>query len=185
MAGLFGIGGSAAKTDRSQQLSTWGDLSSLAGQSQSIAQQQAGAGNTALNAGQNYFQSLLSNQPGAVSQAVSPAVNTLLGQEEQQKQTTAEFGNRSGGTNSAIQSLTSTTSGDITNLINSLIPNAANSLATIGNARLGAGISSMGQAENTEGELGTLIGQARPEDVKQQQQQGQEIGEAAAMLALL
>lgn len=171
MAGLFGMGGSAAKTDRNNQLASWGSLSSLTNQTQNIGGQNVAAGESNIGAGANYFQSLLSNKPGAVAQAVAPQVSAVTGQAQQNRQQQAEFGNRSGGTNAAQQATTSQTSGEITNLINSLIPGAATALTSTGQAQESLGLTALGQAGTNAGTLGSLTGGARNLDVATQQAQ--------------
>jgi hypothetical protein len=172
MGGLFGIGGSSTKTDRTTQLGSWGDLSSLTGTTSSIGGSGTATGQANTQAGTNYFSSLLSNQPGVISQAVAPQVSALTGQAQQQRQQTSEFGNRSGGTTASQQATTSQTSGQISNLINSLIPGAASNLENVGVQQQGLGLTAFGEAGATAGELGTLTEQAREQDIQQQNQIG-------------
>ncbi len=168
---MFGIGGSSANTDRKNQLGSWGDLSSLTSQTSKIGGQNVAAGESNISTGANFFQSLLSNKPGAVAQAVAPQVSAVTNQAQQQRQQQAEFGNRSGGTNAGQQATTSQTSGEISNLINSLIPGAASSLASIGGTQEQLGLTAFGQAGQTAGTLGSLTGGARQLDVATQQAQ--------------
>jgi hypothetical protein len=172
MAGLFGIGGSAAKTDRTQQLGNWGTLSNLTQTNTNIGTSNVGAGTGNVNSGTNYFQSLLSNKPGAVAQAVAPQVSAITGQAQQQRQQASEFGNRSGGTNAGQQAVTSQTSGEIGNLINSLIPGAASNLEQTGLSQEQLGLTSLSQAGTNAGTLGSLIGGARELDVSQANMEG-------------
>ncbi|HKM80541.1 MAG TPA: hypothetical protein VJY15_06220, partial [Candidatus Acidoferrum sp.] len=169
---LFGIGGSSSKTDRNNQLGSWGSLSSLTNQTQQIGGQNVAAGESNIGTGANFFQSLLSNKPGAVAQAVSPQVSAVTGQAQQQRQQAAEFGNRGGGTNATQQATTSTSSGEITNLINSLIPSAASNLETIGGQQESLGLTALGQAGTNAGTLGSLTGGARTTDLAQNNAQG-------------
>lgn len=171
MAGLFGIGGSAAKTDRNNQLASWGSLSSLTNQNQTIGGQNVAAGEGNVGTGTSFFQSLLSNKPGAVAQAVQPQVSALTGQAQQQRQQQAEFGNRAGGTNAGQQATTAQTSGEISTLINSLIPGAATQLTQTGLQQENLGLSALSNATTAAGTLGSLTGNARNLDVATQQAQ--------------
>jgi len=168
---LFGIGGSSAKTDRNNQLASWGSLSSLTNQNQTIGGQNTAAGQGNVNTGTSFFQSLLSNKPGAVAQAVQPQVSALTGQAQQQRQQQAEFGNRAGGTNAAQQATTSQTSGEISTLINSLIPGAAQALTSTGLQQENLGLTALSNAGSTAGTLGSLTQGARNLDVPTQQAQ--------------
>ena len=164
MAGLFGMGGSASKTDRKQELKSWGDLSSLTDQSSKIGTQEVAAGQKATGKGEDFFSSLLSNDPGKVASAIAPQVNAVTGQEQQQRQQMAQFGNRGGGTNAASQHLGIDASSQITNLINTLLHQAATQESNIGLQREGLGLQSLSNASSTAGNLGTLTEGARQAD---------------------
>jgi hypothetical protein len=172
VAGLFGIGGHASHTDRQKQLKGWGDLSSLTDISKKTGQTDIAAGQKGLDLAQNYFNALLSNDPGKIAQAVGPSISALTGQSQQQRIGEAEFGNRSGGSNAAIQALTTNTSAEITNLINSLIPQAATQAGQLGAQREGLGLQSLTQAGTTAGELAGQAQTARQMDVAREAQMG-------------
>ena len=184
MSGLFGIGGSSTKTDRGNQLSSWGDLSSLTNATSAAGGKGVAAGQQGLGQAQSYFSSLLSNEPGKVAQAVSPQVSAITGQAQQTRQTASEFGNRSGGTNAIQAAQPAQESAQVTNLINTLIPQAATNEANVASSQGNLGATLYGQAGSTAGTLGTLTEGAREVDIQQQNQLGQSAGQLA-MMALL
>lgn len=141
MAGLFGLGGSAVNTDRNQELGAWGTLSDLSNYGKN-----QGTKNT--NQASTYWSDILSGDPTKTAAAIAPQSKIIAGQAEQQRKTTSEFGNRSGGTNATNQMIDTNSAAAIQNLINSLIPQAASHLEKIGSDELHLGAdtaSSLGQ----------------------------------------
>lgn len=162
MAGLFGLGGSAVDTDRSKQLGAWGDLSDLSGYGKN-----QGEKNT--NQASTYWSDILSGDPTKTAAAVAPQANIIRGQAQQQKLTTSEFGNRSGGTNATGQMIDTSSASAIQNLVNSLIPQAASHLEKIGSDQLQL-------SANTATSLGDQTEKAREFDTQQANKLGGGIG---------
>ncbi len=181
--GLMDLGGHSSHTDRKFQLDAWGKLQSLAGQESKIGKSEVAAGQGGLDSAMKYFQSLLSGDRSKIAGAIAPAVSTLTNQSQQERQTQSEFGNRSGGTNAANQQTTERVSGEITNLINSLIPDAAKELGTLGTAREGLGLESLGLSGSLLEALSAQAGHSKEVAQGSEAQIGQDIGQLIALAA--
>jgi len=165
MSGLFGMGGSASKTDRTHELGAWGTLSD-------VSNFGTGAGKTNITSGTADFKDILSGDPTKVSEAIAPQAGAIRSQANQQIQTNSQFGNRSGGTNASNQQISTNAEGKVQDLINTLIPQAAQNLESTGLSELSAGSSAAG-------ELGSQTESARQFD---KQQEGQLGGSIASLL---
>lgn len=153
MGGLFGIGGGSSKTDRNQQLTSWGTLNDINAFTEPFGEKN-------LTTASNFFNSILSGDMGQISKTLAPEISTITGQAEQQKKTNAEFGNRAGGTNSANQALTAGENAQINSMIDSLLSGSASALASIGLSTLQTGQ----QGIETAGQQAT---NSRPTDLQQ------------------
>ena len=132
---LFGVGQKDKNTDRSNQLSAWGDLKSLAGG-------EAGSGAAATGAAQAYDAKLLSGNRQAVESAVAPTTNAVASQSAQaSRQRSATGTSRGGGTNAQDQQSNDLISSATQSAINSAVPGAAASLGALGTAQTGQSIS--------------------------------------------
>lgn len=158
MAGLFGLGGSASGTDRGTELGAWGTLSDLSNFGKNKGEKAIGQAST-------YWSDILSGDPTKTAQAIAPQSKIIAGQAEQQRKTTSEFGNRSGGTNAANQMIDTNSAAAIQNLINSLIPQAASHLENIGGMELNLGAG-------TAATLGNQTERSREFDIQQENQTG-------------
>ena len=157
MAGLFGVGGSGNTTDRNRQLDNWGALSTVGGWAQPFGQSNASTGSSDLTSAGNFFQTLLSGNPVATSQVLSPEISTVQNQTQQKLDTTSEFNNRSGGTAEELVKTGDTSTASIQQLIASLLPQSANGLAQVGQAQAGIGLTAEEIASNA---FATISGQA-------------------------
>lgn len=162
MAGLFGLGGSASGTDRGTQLSSWGTLGDL-------SQYGKNQGEKNTNQASTYWSDILSGDPTKTAQAIAPQAKVINQQAEQQRLTTSQFGNRSGGTNASNQMIDTNSASAIQNLVNSLIPQAASNLESIGGMELGLGA-------NTAQALAGDTERARETDIEQENKLGAGIG---------
>jgi hypothetical protein len=107
----LGIGGSSANTDRKYTLQGYGDLSNIAAQ-----QGQQGAYDTGIAT--KRYSDLLSGDPSRLMQAAAPTINAITAAEDQQKKQLANLGSsRAGGTNAAIQGLSTKQAGQIGNVV--------------------------------------------------------------------
>jgi hypothetical protein len=117
---------------------------------------EAGQGLGDLNESQGFMDAILSGDPTKIGQVLSPQIKAIQGQGQQQKQTNATFGNRSGGTNATNQNIDDKTKGSIDDLISSLTGSAlqttnSNGLALTSNAQTGFG-TGFGEAKTMQGQ---------------------------------
>ena len=118
-SGLFDLfSGNPTSTEQNQ----FGDLYNY----------EQGIGRNALNAGNQFYQDILSGDPAKIAQALAPEIKAGQGQVEQQALTGSEFGNRAGGTNAATQAAQDKERGNIINLIGGLQQGAAGAETGIG-----------------------------------------------------
>ena len=181
IGGVVGqFGGSGAKTDRSQQLQSYGDLNDVFSTLQGYGKKLMGRGDTQAQAGaqdtgqaSKYYSSILSGNPAAVNAAAAPEINAITGQANQQKKELANFGNRSGGKVAAGQNISAGTRGAIADTIAGQRSGAAGAKAGIGAGETSAGTASTGQAigategaGSVAGTLGDLAGKSRMDSKK-------------------
>jgi hypothetical protein len=124
-----------------------------------------GAG-TGLQTAQNFYQQLLSGQPGSV---LAPQISQIQQQAGQQRATAAQFGTRSGGTAGQLQAIDTQTSSQIDNLIGALTQTGAAGEVSASQALGNLGLGTMQTGVTAAGELGQLAG-ASYEAAKQRQQ---------------
>src|ERR1700754_3356812 len=60
-----------------------------------------------LTTSSDFMNDILSGDPTKIGQVLAPQIDAIKGRAQQQKNNLAEFGNRSGGTNSAASSIDS------------------------------------------------------------------------------
>lgn len=155
MATLFGIGGSANKTDRKQQLQNWGQLSSLFNTAATPGNQLVNSGQQSLGNAINYFQTLASGNRPALSQVLAPQIATINNQALQQKKTLGTFGgNRSGGLNAAQQGISRDALNSVQQLFDLLGPEAAKELGALSIGEIGAGTNLESVAESAAANAG-------------------------------
>jgi ABC-type transporter Mla subunit MlaD len=134
---MFGIGMGSSSTEN--QL-----LSGL----QSLAGYDTSKGQSATNQGLNFWSSILSGDPSKISQLLGPQISTMQKQGQQAKQTAAQFGNRSGGTNASMQTVDDTTRANVDTMIGNLTGSAATNLSNMGMNLLSQGGSNLNSAFN-------------------------------------
>lgn len=98
-----------------------------------------------LTAGSDFYKTLLNGDPEATAKLLAPQISTIQGQGNQQIQTGAQFGNRSGGTNASNQTNIDTQRADVEQMIAQLTGQAASGLTGIGEAGLGFGLNANAQ----------------------------------------
>jgi hypothetical protein len=161
MAGLIGgvaqafghLGGSSAKTDRSNQLTAFSDLKNTFNWALPFAQQQGRAGQTTTQAGlQNlgqagsYFGKLASGDRPTALQAIAPETNAALAQSDAQKQQLGQMGTaRGGGAVGVNQQRDTDLMGKIDNMLFGAQGAGAQALAGVGQAQAGVGLGQSGQ----------------------------------------
>ena len=91
----------------------------------------------------NFFQGLLSGNPAQTAKLLAPQIQAQQQQAQQQKNTMAQFGNRSGGTNASGQTIDDTARANIGNMITNLTGQAATGAASLGTNLLTQGMNAL------------------------------------------
>lgn len=156
--GFLGIGGSAATTDRANELSglqsqwnVFGQGLDLKGQQNTTGQAQQKQGTQNLTNATDYWNKLLTAGRTSTAQQAAPAIDATLAQSNAVTTQGAQFGSgRSGGTSADNQQRQTQTQGNIDNIINQNLVGgkqaAASGLTQIGGTELAAGSTSINQA---------------------------------------
>lgn len=179
MGGLFGIGGSAAKTDRKQQLTSWGDLNSLFGATSTAGENQVSQGASGLTSASNYFSQIASGNPAQMSKALAPQISAIQSTTGQGVNTIGQFSGRSGGTAAAVTQEGFAAQQAVQNLFDLLGPEAESQLATISGIQEQLGTGQEDVAANAATAAGSQASGSRATDVPTQQAQ-----QSAAIQAL-
>ena len=93
----------------------------------------------------DFFSTLLGGDPAKTAKLLAPQIQTMQKQGQQAKNTMAQFGNRSGGTNAKAQTIDDTTRANIDNMISTLTGQAASGAASIGQNLIDTGLKSLNQ----------------------------------------
>jgi len=94
-----------------------------------------------LTQASNFFSGLLSGDPSKIGQILGPQLSDIQKQGQQQIQTNAQFGNRSGGTNASNQQNMDSQRQQVEQLIAQLTGSAASGLTGIGQNALSTGLN--------------------------------------------
>src|ERR1700678_3857891 len=148
VGGFLNIGNSATKTDRSNELTGFGDLSSVFNFGMPTAQ-------SALGGANNYYQKLLTGNRSTMEQAEAPEINAVqAGSDAQKRQLAANTTARGGGTAATSQQRSTGTEGQIDNLLMQARPAAAQ-------AETGIGENAFNTSAGTAGTLTSLASKSR------------------------
>jgi hypothetical protein len=101
-----------------------------------------------LTSAGNFFSTLMGGNPAQTAKLLSPQIQANQQQGQQQKQTMAQFTNRSGGTNAAAQTLDDKTRANISSMISDLTGKAATQAAQVGQGLLSTGIAALNNQVN-------------------------------------
>jgi hypothetical protein len=123
-------------------------LDQMTKQSKQVAGFGTGMGEKSLTNASNFYDALLGGDPQAMMKILGPQIGQAQEQGQQQKQTAAQFGNRSGGTNAGMQMLDDRTRGMIQDMISRLTGQAAGASASLGQNALTTGLNANQQAVN-------------------------------------
>lgn len=134
-----------------------GSLGSLAGFA-------SGQGTGDISSASNFWKSILSGDPSQIGKSLAPEISASQQQGQQQKNAIAQFGNRSGGNNSAAQSIDAQGRGNIINLIGGLQSSAAGNLASTGSGLLNTSLNATSLQNQTSQQqmqnwLNSILGQ--------------------------
>lgn len=128
--GFFGIGMGPTKEEKGQygDIAGIGDFGTSEGKKDTLASD-------------NFWHSILSGDPGKIATVLGPEISGINKQGQQQKKTTAEFGNRGGGTNASEQMAGDNTRTSYDSLVAELTGKAAGALGASGASLLSVGLS--------------------------------------------
>jgi hypothetical protein len=98
-----------------------------------------------IGAASDFDKTLLAGNPAETAKLLAPQISQITGQGQQQKKTLSEFGTRSGGNNSAAQTIDDKTRGSIDDMISHLTGSAASNLGSLGTSTLGLGLNANAQ----------------------------------------
>lgn len=91
------------------------------------------------NAAGGYYNGILSGDPTKIAQSLAPALTANSQQAQQKKETTAQFGTRSGGNTAASDAIDSGTRANTVNLIGGALNGAAAGAAGLGENQVASG----------------------------------------------
>lgn len=94
-----------------------------------------------INEASGFYNDLLSGNQAKEAQILAPEIGNIQKQGQQQVQTAAEFGNRSGGTNASAQQNIDSQRSNVNDMISKLTGSAASGLAGIGENALNTGLN--------------------------------------------
>jgi hypothetical protein len=167
--GFLGIGGSSSGTDRKNLNNIFNT-----GLTQGTSDLTQGGADTSKAAG--YNSGILGGDRSSIMQALSPEISGITGRADAQRKEQANLGtSRTGGTNADNQQQQQRTDAQVSNLIGTARPQAAQQLASIGANQSGLGTNLLGLGEKTVADM-------YPTDVKKNQETGQAAGQIASAL---
>lgn len=114
----------------------------------SVANYGINTGEGATTAANNYYQGILSGNPQKMAETLAPEISAGQQEVQQQAQTNAEFGNRSGGTNASTQAAQGQERGNIIDLMGGLQKGAAGAEAGLGSNMLSQGSKNLANQAN-------------------------------------
>jgi len=100
-----------------------------------------GLGEQDLTASSNFMNEILSGDPTKVATALAPQINQQQQRTQQAKDTTAQFGPRSGGTAATVANMGAADRASTTDLVGGLTGKAASDLGSMGSGLLSTGMS--------------------------------------------
>lgn len=98
------------------------------------------AGEADISKSQDFWSAILSGDATKIATVLGPEMSAFNRQGQQRKQTTAQFGTRSGGTTGAMQTIDDATLSSIRSMISQLTGGAATSLGQMGTSLLNTGL---------------------------------------------
>jgi hypothetical protein len=175
------FGGSAAKTDRKQQLAGFGDLSNLFNFGMNSGQAETGQSQDLLGQAGGYYSKLLSGDRNATMSAVAPTVTAANAQSDASKRGIAASGTaRGGGSNAATLTMDDSTRSTIDNAVNGAKAGAAQGATATGGTMASQAGNLLGMGESAATNLTGLAGNSRFESNQLHQQAAQSTGNLAS-----
>jgi hypothetical protein len=158
------FGGSAAKTDRRNQLSGFGDLKNLFNFGFSSGQSETSQSQGLLGQAGGYYSSLLSGNRSATLGAVAPTINAANQQTDATKRSIGDSGTaRGGGVNETTASLDDQKRASIDTAINDAKSGAAKGATATGGTMASQASNLLGMGETSATNLTSLSGSSRSE----------------------
>lgn len=99
-----------------------------------------GLGEKSTAQGLGFMSDIVSGDQSKIARSLGPEIRAEQGREQQQKNTTSQFGTRSGGNNAVIQAATDTTRGNISNMVSGLLNSSVSGLVAGGSSLLSQGM---------------------------------------------
>lgn len=128
--GFFGIGQGPTDAQKSE-----------AGAMGAIGNFGTSEGESDIMASDKFWKSIMSGDPGAISQVLGPAISGINKRAQESKKNSAEFGNRSGGTNAGMQMTDDSTRASIDKMVAQLTGQGADTLGSTGGNLLNTGLA--------------------------------------------
>jgi hypothetical protein len=200
MGGFLGIGGSSAKTDRSNQLNATsgeyqifnqglpaGQASQAAGQAD-ISQALSGLGLPA-----DYYKSLLTAGRTSTAASAAPAINAEIGQNDTQRRAEATFGtSRTGGAAAKTAEASEGSKANIDNIISTQLQTGrkegaqglqdiSKEQAGIGSVELSNAMAQLGLSQDAINSILNNATTSRMNSTQIAQQEGEGIGQLAGL----
>jgi hypothetical protein len=158
------VGGSAAKTDRKNQLQGFGDLSNLFNFGFSSGTAETSQSQGLLGQAGQYYSQLLSGNRQATLSAVSPTVNAANQQTDATKRAIGTSGTaRGGGVNATTSTLDDQKRASIDTAINAAKAGAAGGATSTGGTMASQAGNLLGLGETSATNLTSLAGSSRSE----------------------
>jgi hypothetical protein len=158
------FGGSAAKTDRRNQLSGFGDLKNLFNFGFSSGTTETNQSQGLLGQAGQYYSQLLSGNRSATLSAVSPTVNAANQQTDATKRAIGTSGTaRGGGVNATTSTLDDQKRASIDTAINAAKAGAAGGATSTGGTMASQAGNLLGLGETSATNLTSLAGSSRSE----------------------
>lgn len=126
---MFGIFEGPSKDEKAQ----YSNLTSQGGFATNL-------GEGDLTASSTFMQNILSGDPTKIASSLAPEISTAQNLAQQSKNTTTQFGTRSGGTAASTAATDAKTRGDIISLVGGERNGAAKELSSVGTNLLDTGI---------------------------------------------
>lgn len=112
-----------------------------------LAGYSTGIGEGDTTAASNYYQQILSGDPSKTAEAIAPQTAQAQEGAQQQKNQTAQFGTRGGGTGAATAGIDANTNAELLKLVGGLKQGAAAGAANLGTSNLGMASSNLQSQE--------------------------------------
>jgi hypothetical protein len=165
MSGFLGIGGSSAKTDRSNTLTSFSQLKNIFNYAMPQAQSAISGGESLLSSAGNYFNNLLTGNRSNLQAAAAPETNAALsGADAARRQAGASGTARGGGTAATNANAKSDVMAQIDNALFGVRGKAAEGAAGVGSSIAGIGSNLLGTAAGVSSSLGNISSGARATD---------------------